>query len=271
MKSRRAGSSRERPMSKPLIACILCAAALPSCIVPPKPIESTRQRHVLILPGIGGSPIGLSDTQALRTQIERELPDVSAQVWDWTALESRISMTGLYNLTDYDRNRRRASLLANEIEAWKRQHPDKPLYVVALSGGAGIVLFACEKLGPDTNLEAIILVSGGVSTGYDLTPALAHTRVGIFNYYSHKDIRVLRDGTTRWGTMDRRYGPAAGYASFDTKHAKLFQLAWEPSMADLGNNGGHATGLRSAFARRYYFPLFGGDATEIPPEWLREK
>ena len=258
---------RGRPMSTPLIACILFSAALPSCIVLPKPFESTRLRHVVILPGIGGSPIGLSDTQALRTQIEREMPDVSAQVWDWTALERTISISGIDNLTDYARNRRRASLLARDIEAWTRQHHGSPLYLLALSGGTGIALFACEELPPDVTLEGIILVSGGVSITYDPTGALAHSRLGIFNYFSRKDVRVLRDGTTRYGTMDRRYGPAVGYTGFDFHHPKLFQLAWDPSMRSLGNRGGHSSGLRPAFVRRYFFPLLKGDATVIPPEW----
>lgn len=257
----------KRPMSKPLIACVLCFAALPSCIVPPKPIESNRQRHVLILPGIGGSPIGLSDTQALRTQIEREMPGVSAQVWDWTAVESRISITKIDNLTDYARNRRRASILARDIECWTRRHPGSPLYLLAQSGGAGIALFACEELPPDVTLEGIIIVSGGVSTAYDLTQALAHTRLGVFNYYSPKDVHVLRDGTTRHGTMDRRYGPSAGYAGFDMNDPKLFQLPWDPSMRRFGNRGGHSSGLRPAFARRYILPLIRPDAAANLAEW----
>ena len=255
------------PMSRPLIACILFSAALPSCIVPPKPIESTRQRHVVILPGILGSPVGIDATQALRSQIEREMPDVSAQVWDWTALEPTISIAGIDNLTDYARNRRRASLLARDIEAWTRQHPGSPLYLLALSGGAGIALFACEELPPDVTFEGIILVSGGVSITYDLTGALAHTKLGIFNYYSPKDVNVLRDGTTRHGTMDRVKGPAIGYAGFDSDHPKLYQLAWDQSMRSLGNWGGHSTSLRPTFARRYLLPLFHAETSAIPPEW----
>lgn len=254
-------------MIRMFLACILCTAALPSCIVPPKPIESTRARHVVILPGIGGSPIGLSDTQALRTQIEREMPDVSAQVWDWTALEPKVSITKIDNLTDYARNRRRASKLARDIETWTRQHPGAPLYLLALSGGAGIALFACEDLPPDATLEGIILVSGGVSITYDPTQALAHSRLGIFNYHSRKDVRVLRDFTTRHGTLDRVKGPAIGYSGFDADHPKLFQLAWEPSMRHLGNRGGHLSGLRPAFVRRYFFPLIQGDTTTIPLYW----
>ena len=258
---------RKRPTSKPLIACILFTAALPSCMVPPKPIESNRQRHVLILPGIGGSPIGLSDTQSLRSQIEREMPDVSAQVWDWTAIERTISIKKLDNLTNYARNRHRASVLARDIECWTRRHPGSPLYLLAQSGGAGIALFACEELPPDITLEGIILVSGGVSTTYDLAHALDHTRLGIFNYYSPRDVRVLRDLTTRHGTMDRVKGPAIGYTGFDAEHFKLFQLAWDPSMSSLGNRGGHCSGLRPEFVRQYFFPLLMGDATVVPPEW----
>jgi len=254
-------------MTKKLLVCVFCATALPSCIVPPKPIESTRQRHVLILPGIGGSPVGLSETRALRSQIEREMPEASAQVWDWTALEPRVSITKIDNLTDYARNRRRASVLARDINDWTRQNPGSPLYLMAQSGGAGIVLFACEELAPDAMLEGIILVSGGVSPTYDLTRALDHTRLGVFNYYSRKDVRVLRDVTSRHGTMDRVKGPAVGYAGFNSHPPKLFQLAWDPTMCSLGNRGGHSSGLRPAFVRRYFFPLLKGDATAIPTEW----
>ncbi len=254
-------------MSRLIITYFFCVMALSSCGTPPQRIESDRQRHVVLLPGIVGRKLDIPGIDALSSQIERELPDVSAQVWDWTALESEIHLTALYNLTDYERNRRRASTLAREIETWTREHPGSPLYLIAHSGGAGIALFACDELSPDTMLEGIILVSGGVSPQYDLTTALAHTRLGVFNYSSEKDARVLRDGTTRHGTMDRRYGPSVGYAGFETVHPKLFQLKWDPGMRRLWNYGGHSTGLRPAFARQYYFPVFEGNVTEIAQQW----
>jgi len=237
------------------------------CTTCPRGIESTRERHVVVLPGIFGTRMDNGGTRRFCRQIERELPEVSAQVWDWTLIERTVSVAGVDNLTDYARNRRRAACLAEHIQAWRERHPDTPLYLVGQSGGAGIALFACEALPVEAKVEAVVLVSAGISPTYDVSGALQRTRRGIYNYYSGEDDKLLDEFTTNLGTIDRVYGPAAGYVGFKTDDPRVFQLAWQPAMRELGNAGGHPEGLQRRFAREYLLPLFRADRARVPPEW----
>lgn len=236
----------------------------------PYAIESNRATHVIILPGIGGNDPFID---RLRRMIGVELPDVSAQVWDWTQLEWRPSVLNLANLEDYDRNLRRAAVLQQRMVEWRHEHPRDRLYLIGYSGGTGIALFATERLPADFNVEALILIASGVSPDYDLTPALRHTRRGIFNYYSREDRAVLSDLTRKHGTMDRRFSDSAGLVGFKTPTdpkmaARLRQLAWEPSMERSSDNaGGHVGGLESQFALTYFLPLLTGDEGRVHPRW----
>ena len=46
------------------------------------------------------------------------------------------------------RNRQQATLLAERIRQYQRQYPDRPVHLVAHSGGAGIAAMAMERLDP---------------------------------------------------------------------------------------------------------------------------
>src|ERR1041384_4147466 len=100
----------------------------------PQSIQSRQPAHVLILPGIGGDDIFIS---YLPRMIEREVPNTSAQAWDWTRIEPYPSFMDIAELTDYPRNLRRARRLATQLIAWRHEHPDGRLYLVGFSGGTG--------------------------------------------------------------------------------------------------------------------------------------
>src|SRR5262249_54263279 len=94
-------------------------------------------------------------------------------------------------------------------------------------------------------------------------------RNGIFNYFSRRDSLVLRDVTTRRGTIDRRFSESAGYCGFDPPHdpalsMRLFQFEWNPALRKYGNDGGHMGGLAAPFTRVYVLPLLGTAGTPIP-------
>jgi hypothetical protein len=143
---------------------------------------------------------------------------------------------------------RKAEELAEEVMAYKTAHPARPVYLVGKSGGAGLVLTAAEYLPPAT-LERIILLAPAVAADHDLRPALRATRREIVNFYSLRDHFVLGWGTKQFGTIDRVYGPAAGWRGFvepegctDADHllyGRLVQVAWRPDMILEGNFGNH--------------------------------
>ncbi len=236
----------------------------------PKAITSTDHYHVILCPGIAGHDLLC---HRLTRQIDN-LPDVSAQLWDWTVVEYTGDPTGLRNLTDFPRNQRRAALLARQIMYWRAAHPTDHLSLVGVSGGAGIVLFAAADLPNDFTLDRIVLISGAVSPTFDLASAASRTQRGIFNYYSKGDSLVLNDGTSRHGTTDRKFVPSCGYCGFAKPAnpdvtANLYQLEWKPEYRSLGNDAGHLGGLNTVFAQRFILPLF--TANTSPPEWKRSE
>ena len=157
----------------------------------------------------------------------------------------------LANLTRIDRNRRRAADLAHEICAYQNAFPNRPVHLVAQSGGAGIAVFAAEALPHGRLIDSLVLLGAALSPTYNLSRALAKTRKGLLNSYSTRDTLILGLGTRIFGTIDRQFTPAAGCTGFQTParltpdeqrlyNEKLTQLPWTPEMAESGRHyGGH--------------------------------
>jgi len=171
----------------------------------------------------------------------------------------------LANLTRIDRNRRRAADLAAAIMAYQDQYPGRPVWLVAHSGGVGVAVFAAEALPPDRQIDGLVLLSGALSPDYDLRKALSRTKRGILNSYSSKDELVLCWGTSLFGTTDRQFRPACGYAGFSVPadlppedrnlYARLKQVAWQRAMADECRHwGGHITSANGDYMARYIAP-----------------
>lgn len=171
----------------------------------------------------------------------------------------------LANLTRMDRNRRRAADLAAAIIAYQDEHPGRPVWLVAHSGGVGVAVFAAESLPADRQIEGLVLLSGALSPDYDLRQALSRAKRGILNSYSHKDELVLRWGTSIFGTTDRNFCPSCGYAGFNipealshedtTLYGRLKQVAWQREMAETCRHwGGHITSANGEFMARHITP-----------------
>lgn len=211
--------------------------------------------HVLVLPGIAGA---YGTTHRLARLLNEELIDVTAEVWDWTTID-RTHILG--DLWDLKRNLRRAQVLADALVAWRVEHPTTKLSLVAHSGGCGIVLFACQRLPEDFEIERVVLVSPALSPGADLAPILRRARRGLFHYMSSGDFLILGAGTVLCGTTDRRHVPSAGLCGFHPPRdpalaGKLEQFRWRWSMIREGNFGGHHSGMSAAFIRTHLVPLF---------------
>jgi pimeloyl-ACP methyl ester carboxylesterase len=152
------------------------------------------------------------------------------------------------DLQDTSHILRRADELAAEVRRVKADDPDRPVYLVGKSGGAGLVLAAAEQLPPAT-LERIILLSPAVSPSYDLRPALRVCKHEIVAFTCVYDKFILGWGTSQFGTVDRVYGPSAGMCGFvvptdvtDEDRAlydRLVQIPWHSSMILEGNPGMH--------------------------------
>jgi hypothetical protein len=157
----------------------------------------------------------------------------------------------------------KAQELADQIRRIKETQPGRPVYVMAHSGGCALSLAAAEML-PERSIERIVLLSAAVAPTYDLRPALRATNYGIISFYSKKDNLILGWGTRHFGTMDRYYGPSAGYVGFSVPtnlsaedrllYARLVQLSWHPKLILEGNSGGHNGSVMPGFLTREVAP-----------------
>jgi hypothetical protein len=203
------------------------------------------------------------DLERIRRIADDELEGTSAQVWDWTRIKPHIFPNPVAHIMQYERNCFRAKRLAEQITCFRREHPDVKLSIVALSGGAPISVFSLEALPADVAIERLVLLSGAISPGYDLTKALAHVNQEVINYHSRRDWLILKWGTKMFGTGDRVRSQACGYSGFDTRRAcpsgcdDLVQIEWHTGLRKFGNRGGHIGSVAREFI------------DECAVEWLR--
>jgi pimeloyl-ACP methyl ester carboxylesterase len=215
---------------------------------------------ILILPGIEGrSELNINlarglDDGGLRSAIE---------IYDWTAGRA---MGWFVNLTDEERNRRRAERIGARIRQYQRAHPGRAVHVIGHSGGGGVAVFVLEELPREARITSALLLAPALSPDYDLRRALRRTELGIWNFYSPYDVGFLNVGTTVFGTIDRSHSAAAGSVGFDEPaylgvegrslyRNKLHQVRYNERMRRSGNLGDHTGWVSRKFAREWLAPL----------------
>ena len=227
--------------------CGLTPVRRPAAQLEPKP-------YLLHLPGITGG-------FWMHDQYCRALNaggfDAETAIYDWTG--SRFPIAAL---TQRERNIVEAEKVARMITRKYRAAPDRPLYLSCESGGAGVAVWALERLPEDVHVEAVVLVSPALSTEYDLSAALRHVRGKMLVFPSKSDGLVLGFGTLFFGTMDRRHKKSAGLDGFTRpasgdpeQYAKLEQYPYRGKMLfTYGNGGGHAWAMYPHFASAWLAP-----------------
>jgi pimeloyl-ACP methyl ester carboxylesterase len=231
----------------------LCIALIVAQAVPRQPARPESSPHgiVFVVGGVGG--IGVL-WQATKWAMANSGIQHETRFFPWTHGHGKV----LRDLQDTQHLLTKSVELADEIRLAKASNPEKPIYLIGRSGGAGLVLAAVEQLPPAT-VDRIILLSAAVSPSYDLRPALLATKQEIVAFYSPLDQLVLNWGTNHFGTIDRFYGPSAGLKGFvvpaGLRHAdqllykRLVQLPWDPKMILEGNTGGHAGSSMPGFIK----------------------
>jgi hypothetical protein len=174
------------------------------------------------------------------------------------------------DLTDAVHRDAMAQTMADAIARFKVERPGEPVFVVAKSGGSGIVVKALERLDENAVARAILLAPA-VSPGYDLSGALRAVRCEMVVFWSPLDVVILGAGTRVFGTIDRVRSASAGLMGFkkpagdpagdQERHPydKLRQVRWRPRMAATGYLGGHLGPDSPLFLRKYVVPLLRTD------------
>jgi hypothetical protein len=154
--------------------------------------------------------------------------------------------------------------LAEQVIAFRCDHPGVAVYLLGHSAGCQIVLSAAETL-PPASVERVILLAPAVSADYDLRPTLRAACRGVDVFHSDHDYFFLGVAVAVAGTTDGRFGhSAAGRTGFhvDPKtpedvvlYSRLRQHPWDCCVAWTGNHGGHYSVYRPEYLRAYVLPL----------------
>ncbi len=239
--------------------CLLAATVLAGC-TGISPSEFTTEDRldrgiVILLPGIEGEGPA---SYAVRRGLADGRVDVALPIYRWGV---PVPLAGLvWNQVDSSRARRVAGDVAEEIVAYRKRYPGRPVHLVGHSGGGAIAVFTAEQLPPDQPIDGIVLLSPSLSSEYDLSLALSRTHKGIVHFWSPDDISLLVVGTTIFGNLDGVHGPAAGARSFTATDglaglsSKLHQVRWHEQMAAAGHNGGHMGPTKSPFVSEWVAP-----------------
>jgi pimeloyl-ACP methyl ester carboxylesterase len=227
--------------------------------VPAGPEPGTETGLVLLADGVGGLELcGMG----LRYAAARAGLNYKIHVAKWGHGFGRWH-ADLTNVSNHDAQ---ADALVSEINEFKREHPNEPVFLIGKSGGTGVVAKALERL-PEDTVERVILLSSALSPEYDLTQALRAVRHEMVVFWSPLDLFVLGLGTQIFGTVDRVNVASAGLVGFRPpatadlrQYEKLRQVKWNSEMIPTGYLGGHVGPDSPAFLQKYVVPLLQMDS-----------
>ncbi len=228
----------------------------------PEVVGPIGDEVLLILDGVGRFQFAPAVIRRVLREDGRKLATV---LYDWQFGLIGEIWTDLMWLR---RNRLMGAKLARKLLAFRRAYPDTTIHLLAASGGAGIAVFACERLRGRALIETLILACPALSPGYNLGPALAAVKRA-YGLVSRRDRAILGLGTSLFGTTDRRFTAAGGMRGFHipadaspqdrAAYERFREIRWTPEFREYGHFGGHAGYLDPRFIRAHLFPLLRGE------------
>ena len=215
---------------------------------------------VLVADGVGGFDVCGT---AMRYVLAAEKLPYAVEIVSWGHGFGRWHA----DLTSVGNRDEKAGLLALCVRRYKAERPTDPVYLVAKSGGAGIVVKALELI-DEKQVERAVLLAPALSPAYNLSRALRAVRHEMVVFWSPLDVFMLGMGTKVFGTVDRVRTAAAGLVGFrvpaaegkpnennGSEYDKLRQIRWRPRMAATLYLGGHFGTDSPLFLRKYVAPL----------------
>jgi pimeloyl-ACP methyl ester carboxylesterase len=232
----------------------LLLVPLPRLVLAAEAKQPVKTEYLLHLPGIAGE-------RNLDRHFCEGLRDGGyggkIEIFDWPR-----SDPGLNALLARQRNEDEADKLSKKLEETARQEPKQNIRIVCHSGGAGIAVWALERLPDDVKIETLVFVAPALSQRYDLSKALSHVRGKAYAFTSENDVLVLGAGTSLFGTIDGVKEQAAGMRGFtkpegaaDEQYRKLVQLPYRKQWMEFGNIGDHIGPMDEKFAANVISPL----------------
>jgi len=146
-----------------------------------------------------------------------------------------------------------AKQLARKIEQYIDEYPGRPVHLVGLSAGTGVVVWALEDLKSGYAVDNVVLLASSLSHDYDMSKALRHVRGKVYNYYSPNDA-VLTVLMIPFGTIDGKLGAdAAGAVGLNVRRrdARIVNIGWRPEFRRYNNYGAHQDGTQPRFVQAF--------------------
>lgn len=189
----------------------------------------------------------------------------------------------LRDQTDRARNLNQAQRLAGRIQEYMDSYPERPVNLIGLSAGTGVVTWALESLPDGYNVQSVVLLASSLSRGYDLSNALRHVSGHVYVFTSTDDA-VLKYMLPVAGSVDREFGisEAAGLHGFmlprggDEEIYRLYRthLRHRPhkrKYTRYGYEGGHTDCTDARFIEHVIVPLLiasptTSETTAGPPQ-----
>jgi len=229
---------------------------------------------VVCLSGAGGM---MGETERVREGLNAGGVGRAIEIFEWSAGGV------LTDQTDVEANHRKAHRLARRVEEYMYSHPGRPVHLIGVSAGTGLVVWALEDLAEGCEATGAVLISSSLDTRYDLTRALGKVADRLYSFNSVADT-VLTFGVTLAGTVDRGGGLAGGLVGFSPPDGaseetqalykeKLTEISWWPGDVVLGHLGDHLGATNPTYVKTKIAPIVLGEqpAKEPPTEAVKGK
>jgi len=248
--------------AKTLPLILVACAGLAGCsqVAPDRDVRMTRG-YVYYLDGAGGGGM-INWSGGVREGLAAAGYEGAGEVFKWN--------TGLGVVADQTASesykRDKARELAARIRDYQSAHPGVPVTVMGLSAGTAIAAFTLEALPADTRVANVVMLSGSLSSTYDLTRALRAVDGKMYVFTSQKD-GVLAFLVPMSGTADRAGGttgtigiegartPAGASAETRRQYAKVVEVPWTERFSSYGHHGGHTDSVNARFVEAVVAPL----------------
>lgn len=226
------------------------------CFLRDTDVERYEHGLVVCLSGAGGM---MGETGNVRQGLIDGGVECAIEVFDWSTGVVLIDQVAL------ETNKRKAEALARRIEKYQQEHLGRPVHLVGVSAGTGLVVWALEDLAPGHGVDSAFLIAPSLWHKYDLSTAMQELEGRLYNFYSPGDA-VLALLVPVFGTVDRINGVSGGLHGFSPPdkadertmavyESKLEQIRWESKDAVYGHIGGHLGATRPAYVSARIAPL----------------
>ncbi len=227
--------------SRPLCLCVLLAVLMVWTGCGPDPKD--RFGRTYYIDGAGNWGFGVAEMQEGLTAAGYK---GSVRTWQW----SRTFNPALDQTLRFIPEGRGADL-GHEITVYKKEYPDAPVNIIALSAGTGVAVWACEAVQPPAKVHNVILLGSSLSSRYNMHKAMRNIDGKVYVYYSSSD-PILSGPVRTLGTIDGTFDDSAGLVGLRGSpdlRDRIVNIPWSYKYERYGWSGSHTDCTSEPFVR----------------------